>query len=246
MNFFSLFLEFLKANGQVSFRGFGTFLLKSTGASLDQEVKSISPPGKEIIFDVNAEDHSDAFLQFFSQQRKVSLAEAQVEIDKQVTFWNTTLEKEKEITLENVGSFYLSESTLHFTGKKVQNSSPDFYGLEEINITEIKKNHKSSPRKEEKEAYKFSSSIWWIILLFAGISALAYFGITQPETLFGKKSFQNLREEKPVPPKTNTAALEKSLLALKDSASLSAKVSDSIRIDSLHSAVLPLNSTPKK
>ena len=78
MNFFSLFLEFLKANGQVSFRGFGTFLLKSTGASLDQEVKSISPPGKEIIFDVNAEDYSNAFLQFISQQRKISLAEAQV------------------------------------------------------------------------------------------------------------------------------------------------------------------------
>ncbi|MEC5157384.1 hypothetical protein [Chryseobacterium sp. MP_3.2] len=246
MNFFSLILEFLKANGQVSFRGFGTFLLKSTGASLDQEIKSISPPGKEIVFDVNAEDHSDGFLQFISQQKNISLAEAQVEIDKQVTFWNTTLEKEKEVTLENVGSFYLSESTLHFTGKKVENSSPDFYGLEEINLAEIKKTRKSTSKKEEKEEYRFSSSIWWIILLFAGISALTYFGITQPETLFSKKSFQNLREEKPVPQKTNTAAIEKTLLALQDSVSLSAKNLDSTRIDSLQSVSIPLKSTPKK
>lgn len=243
MNFFSLFLEFLKVNGQVSFRGFGTFLLKSTGASVDQEVKSISPPGKEIVFDVNAEDQSDAFLQFISQQKNISLADAQLEIDKQVTFWNTTLEKEKEVTLENVGSFYLSESTLHFTGKKVENSSPDFYGLEEINLSEIKKPRKSS---SEKEVYRFSSSYWWIILLLGGISALAYFGITQPETLFGKKSFQNLREEKTLPQKTNTAAIEKSLLASQDSANVSAKISDSTRTDSLQSASLPLKSTPKK
>jgi nucleoid DNA-binding protein len=255
MNFHALLLEFLKINGRVTFRGFGTFHLKNTGAMVEEDGKSISPPGKEIVFDPHTQENEDQFSKFVSEGKKIYLEDAQTEIDEQISLWNTTLEKEKEVTLENVGSFYISEETLRFTGRRIENLSPDSYGLEEINLTQIKNTGTSSGSETDKNSYRFSSSIWWIILLLAGISALTYFGITQPENLFGMRSFQNILEEKAAPQKTNTFAIEKSLAAIQDSArSNTAKIDslktgsikmNSLRADSINAAKFPVISAPQ-
>lgn len=250
MNFHAHLLEFLKVNGQVSLPNFGTFYLKNIAAIVDQKEQSISPPGKEITFSDAAENESDHFAKFLSSQKKVSLQEAQAEIIRQISFWNSTLEKEKEIVLENLGTFFLTDQTLHFKGNQTENLSPDSYGLEEIDLTQIKKTGRSSAPENDKNSYRFSPSNWWVLLLLAGIAALTYFGITQPEAIFGKRSFQNLMEEKAVPQKTNTSAIEKSLLALQDSARLNtAKLdslkTDSLKTDSIKAAVIPVKSAPK-
>ena len=250
MNFNAHLLEFLKVNGQVSLPNFGTFYLKNIAAIVDQKEQSISPPGKEITFDDAAETESDLFVKFLSSQKKIALPEAKVEISQQISFWKSTLEKEKEIVLENLGIFFLTDHTLHFKGNQTENLSPDFYGLEEINLTQIKKTGRSSTPENDKNSYRFSPSIWWVLLLIAGIAALTYFGITQPEEIFGKRSFQNLIEEKAIPQKTNTYAIEKSLLALQDSARLNTAILDSLKIDSLKTdsikaAAIPLKIAPK-
>ena len=49
MNFTALILEFLKQNGSATFPGFGTFFLKKSNAVLDQDGKSILPPGARYI-----------------------------------------------------------------------------------------------------------------------------------------------------------------------------------------------------
>lgn len=186
MNFSVHLLEFLKRQSTASVSNFGTFYLKNTSASLDETGKNILPPGKEIAFNDSDSTNNSDFAEYLASQQKSTLLEAEIEIRKQVNFWNSRLEKEGNLKIENLGTFVLNDSTLHFTGEKTENISADFYGLEEINISEIKNVKKAA---QSSESYKMSKSLYWITPVVVGILTIAYFGITQPETLFGGKSF---------------------------------------------------------
>ncbi|UOE40881.1 hypothetical protein MTP09_13395 [Chryseobacterium suipulveris] len=233
MNFTALILEFLKQNGTVSLPGFGTFYLKKSNAVLDSDGKSILPPGSEIAFRETAARDSQKFAQFVAKHNKVKQIDAEIEITKQVNFWNATLYKEKKLSVENLGTFFLDDSKLHFKGIRTENLSPDFYGLEEIKFSEIKRN------RTKAGAFTFSNSAWWILPLLAGVLGLAYVGITQPEMIFGKKSFNNLHEEKPAP------KIQKDSVKT-DSANAAIAVQDSIRTDSIETVAIQPKKTAQK
>ncbi len=225
MNFNALLLEFLKTNGSLSLLGFGTFYLKNSTAFLDSNGQNILPPGREIAFQNEDHNFSDGFLKFFASKKSISISAAETEIKKHVTFWNSTLEKEGKLIVENIGDFTLAESSVLFTGNRLEKISPDFYGLEEINLAEIKN------RKTKSKNYQFKPSIWWIAPLILGVVAITYFGITQPEKIFGKRSFVNLEEKKP------EIKIAKPIAA-SDSAALN-KISDSLKMDSIQKTALP-------
>ena len=229
MNFNALLLEFLKTNRPLSLLGFGTFHLKNSTAFLDSNGQNILPPGREIAFQMDSNNLSNDFIKFLAAKKDSSISAAETEIKKHVTFWNSTLEKEGKLILENIGDFTLAESVLLFTGNRLENIAPDFYGLEEINLSEIKN------RKTTNKSYQFKPSIWWIAPLIVGVLAITYFGITQPEKIFGKKSFTDLEEKKP------EIKIEKAI-AVPDSATLN-KNSDSLKMDSIQKNILPTNNS---
>ena len=229
MNFNALLLEFLKTNGSLSLLGFGTFHLKNSTAFLDSNGQNILPPGREIAFQTDENNLSDDFLKFLAEKKGISISAAETEIKKHVTFWNSTLEKDGKLILENIGDFTLAESEVLFTGNRLEKISPDFYGLEEINLSEIKN------RKSANKSFQFKPSIWWIAPLIVGVLAITYFGITQPEKIFGKKSFSDLQEKKP------EIKIEKPIV-VKDSATLNKNL-DSLKMDSIQKTVLPNNSS---
>lgn len=230
MNFNALLLEFLKTNKPLSLSGFGTFYLKNSTAFLDSNGQNFLPPGKEIGFQTEDINQTEDFLKFLAAKKDISLSAAEVEIKNHVTFWNSTLEKDGKLIVENLGDFTLAESVLFFTGNRMEKISPDFYGLEEINLSEIKN------RKTARKSYHFRPSIWWIAPLLAGVLAITYFGITQPEKIFGKRSFTNLIENKP-------AVKVVKPVIIQDSATLN-KSMDSLKMDSLQKTTLP--NTPSK
>lgn len=237
MNFSSLLLEFLNKHGSVSIAGFGTFTLKNINAAMDKESGSILPPGKEVAFRTDFEgNENNNFAEFIAGQRNVPLIDAEIEIKKQVNFWNSTLEKEEKVSVENIGDFYLDDSKIHFTGNRTENLSPDFYGLEEINLSEIKHSKISG---DSEKAYRFSKTAYWIIPLLAGIAAITYFGVTQPETIFGKKSFANGFEKKPV------QKIKKDSVKT-DSAAAVHPILDSVKADSIKAAATALTTPVKK
>lgn len=225
MNFNALLLEFLKTNGPISLSGFGTFHLKNSTAFLDSNGQNILPPGKEIGFQTDDHDLSDDFVKFIADKKGISASAAESEIKKHVTFWNSTLEKDGRLTVEEIGDFILAESFLLFSGNRLEKISPDFYGLEQINLSEIK------IRKTSNKAYQFKPSIWWIAPLIVGILAITYFGITQPEKIFGKRSFTRSEEKKPV------KKIEKPVV-ISDSSTIN-KAKDSLKMDSLQKSALP-------
>lgn len=237
MNFSSVILDSLQKNGPTSVSGFGTFYLKNTNAVVDQDTKNILPPGKEIAFNADFKGNAIRLANFISKEKNIPLIDAEIEVRKLVNFWNGTLDKEKELIVENLGTFSLDDSKVHFSGLRTENLSPDFYGLEQINISEIKKPRIYSKQKSKENSYQFSNSIWWVLPIILGIGAITYFGITQPEYIFGKKSFNNkLPDEKPFQ-KVVKDSLKVDSTKIKE---------DSIRTDSIEGVAITPKTSAKK
>lgn len=239
MSVTSLILELLQKQPEVSVAGFGTFYLKKISAALGSDGKSILPPGKEIAFKSGSDSKDESFAQFYAEQKDISLEKAQEEIKKQVTFWNLSLEKDGTVNSEELGTFFLNDSQLHFNGVRLASTEPDFYGLEEIKLAEI--GSRKIKNAEKSASYKFSNWIYWLIALILIISAVSYMAVTKPEMLFGEKSFTENKEPKaavkiaPVVPKIDTLQQQ--------------KIADSLKTDSLRKAdsakVLPVRKTYK-
>ena len=239
MNFSFLILEFLKQQGNVPVPGFGTFYLKNTNALVDEDGKSILPPGKEVAFKISDSSSDSAFAKFIAQRKNIPLIDAEIEMKKQTNFWYSVLEKEGKFVLENIGTFLLSDSQIHFTGNRTENLSPDFYGLEEIHLSEINNSVALSKPQDHQTSYRFSKTLYWLVPLLLGVSGLAYFGITQPELIFGKKSFGNGLESVP------TSKIVKEPVKIdsikQDSLMMINPVVDSAKADSLQSkAIAPV------
>ena len=191
MNFSALILEFLNKQGQVNIPGFGVFYLKNSNAAVDNESGHILPPGKEVAFRTETSEKDSNLVDFVAQQKNLSQIEAEIEVRKLTNFWNSTLEKDGKIAIENIGTFFLDDSKLQFTGERTGNLSPDFYGLEEINLSQIKNSQPIESAGNAAKPYRFSKTVFWLVPILLGIGAITYLGIAQPETIFGEKSFGN-------------------------------------------------------
>ncbi|MDQ0476654.1 hypothetical protein [Chryseobacterium sp. MDT2-18] len=234
MNFSLHLLEYLKKQGNVSIPGFGTFYLHTINAVLDKEGKNILPPGKETAFKTDISENTNDFAQYLSKQRNIPLIDAEIEIKKQLNYWNATLLKDQKVEVDHLGTFFLEDSKMFFQGNRAENLSADFYGLEEINLSDIK-----NSTKKTGNSYTLKTSFLWITPLLIGIIALTYFGVTQPEMIFGRKSFYKETPKKEVKPiKTDTVK--------RDSLKAVQLAADSIKNDSLQKAIAPVKTPAKK
>ncbi len=232
MNFSFFVLEFLKKHGRVTLPGFGTFALKLTNATFDREGKNILPPGAELVFDAEDDHAAHSFAAYLAQRRSITPAEAELEIRKQIDYWNAALEKNHTVSIEDLGTFTMHDSQLHFKGANVGNLSPAFFGLEEINLSAVKKGN--------KQPYRFKSILTWsAVVLIIGL-AIAYFGVMQPELLFGKASF----ESQPLP-KESTVAKSDSIINPVIATDRALFLTDSLRNDSLNAAIPAATKTSK-
>lgn len=232
MNFSVLILEFLNKHGHVNIPGFGVFYLKTTNASLDNENAHILPPGKEVAFRTETSEKDESLADYILQQNKISRIEAEIELKKLTNFWNSTLEKDGKIAIENIGTFYLDDSKLHFTGERTVNLSPDFYGLEEINLSQIKNAQPTASADDGAKPYRFSKTIFWLVPVLLAIGVITYLGLSQPEIIFGQKSFGN-GFGKPIEKKIENSS------AKTDSAEVKQLAIDSLKTDSTATTIAP-------
>ncbi len=233
-------LEFLKVHHKAEISGFGTFSLKNTTAAISEDGK-ILPPAKQIAFSPDFEIRNSAFIHYISQTEKVSEFEVELELKKTTNHWKNKLEADQKVEIPEIGTIWNNENGLQFKGERMEDSSPDFYGLEEISLAEIKrsKNSDIAPVESihEKDDYTFNKSILWIFLIAIPVLGLLFFGITRRELLFGKKSFDE------VSIKTSTKRIPKNSVQV-DSAKI--KLQDSLKNDSLKNATVPAKNSPTK
>lgn len=188
-------LEYLKEKNKVEVLGFGTFSLEDSNAKIINDKNNILPPAKEIQFIYNQDIIGNSFTEFIRQKENYSQETAQKFIHNSVSKWNDALSKKENLSIPNIGSFHFDNGSLNFIGERINDTFPDYFGLEEINITDLEK--KATPKLEESSPdYSFNRFIFWTFLFFIPIAGLIGSGILYREHIFGKKSFEEFSVQK--------------------------------------------------
>lgn len=227
MNISAYILEYLKQFGTVTVPSFGVFSLENSKAIINSENGSILPPSSQITFKPDYKVESDELVAFISNQKQVTLESAKNELQVQTDFWKKKLQADQNLEIQNLGIIFVENGQAHFKGNRLQSDHPDFYGLEEIRISDINNVDSSAVSEKLGEEYKFNKSILWIFLFIIPVLGILYFTITQPELLFGKKSFNTQPQVKSKAEKR----VKDTIKVKTDSAQM--KILDSLRKDSL-------------
>ncbi|MDH6251358.1 nucleoid DNA-binding protein [Chryseobacterium sp. H1D6B] len=226
MNISAYILDYLKQFGTVTVPGFGVFSLENSKAIINSENGSILPPSSQITFNPDYEVQSDELAGFISTQKQVTSESIKGELMVQTDFWKKKLQADQILEIQNLGTISIIEGKFQFKGKRLESDHPDFYGLEEIRISDIKNTDKPYILENSENDYKFNTSILWVFLLIIPVLGLLYLAYTQQELLFGKKSFDNVTVQ------TKTRRIVKDPVKIKiDSAQI--KILDSLKKDSL-------------
>ena len=234
MNLSFYILDYLKTNTKTNVSGLGIFNLKNTSAEISKD-QSILPPAKEIVFISDYETRDDGFILFLSKKENISEFEAELELKKFTNYCKNKLDKHEELELSELGIFRNVGDDVVFKGKKIDDLTPDFYGLEEIKFSEIKNRDSqvSVSNEVEEGNYQFNKSILWAFLVIIPIAGIAILAFTKKEMLFGNNSDLNV--------KTATHRIEKNKTPID---SLSQLKKDSLKGDSLKTAI-PTKSSNK-
>ncbi|WBV59064.1 hypothetical protein PFY12_08295 [Chryseobacterium camelliae] len=225
MNISAYILEYLKQFGSVMVPGFGVFSLENSKAIINSDNGSILPPASQIAFTPDYEIESEELAAFIAAQKQMSLGASKSDLKIQTDFWKKKLQADHMLEIQNLGKLFIYDDQITFSGKRLENDRPDFYGLEEIRISDIKNSEKKEKPTDPKKDYQFNKSILWIFLFAVPVLGIAYAGYSQQELIFGKKSFDSISVQ------TKTKRIEKTLPVKKDSVTV--KVSDTLKKDSL-------------
>ncbi|MDY3529866.1 hypothetical protein PG593_08765 [Riemerella anatipestifer] len=224
MNIASCILEALKTHGSVAVPHFGVFSLKYSGAIISNEDGHILPPAKQIVLEKNylLNDES-SFINFVAQIKDISPQTADFEIKTQTDYWKKKIEAGESFEVEALGAFNSDAQGFSFIGQRLYLDSPDVYGLEAINLSEMSSKKETQPSQPKKSnAWKV---VLWLLIFIIPAGILGYLNFYHPEILFGVKSFEKDKTQKttaPQPVKTT-------------------KTNDTLVIDSLKQDSLPAN-----
>lgn len=210
MNLASHIFSFLREKGTtVIVPYFGRFLWQKTHAILDEQSSKILPPSEKIIFQWDETTQNQALAEYIVQKLGGDVSFVQNLIIEEVKHWKKELYEQKKLHLEGLGELVLIKDVEVIFAQQENNTSVDFFGLEEIVLEEI------IPQKQQD--YRLKNSILWVFLLIAPLVALAFLTIEHREILFGKVSFENTGRIKDNPKKMIPKDTIKRDTILKDS-----------------------------
>lgn len=231
MNITQVISDYLKQNPSAVIEGFGTFSLANSRAVVDAESGVILPPAKQISFSEDYTAMDKGFLTFLSENQNITLSEARQALADQTEFWKNKIVTGEGFDLTALGRFQSVGDQLEFVGSRVSSDTPDFYGLEEIKLADIKKN--SITNSVEDNDYRMNKSILYTFLVALPMLGILAAAIWKRDVLFGKKSFDNFSV------KTSTHRIEDDSLKLKKAVTDSIKT-DSIKQDSIKTVAAPM------
>jgi nucleoid DNA-binding protein len=226
MNISAYILEYLKQFGTVTVPGFGVFSLENSKAIINSENGSILPPASQIVYSPDYEVQSDELATFIANHKQMTLEASKTDLQIQTDFWKKKLQAGQTLEIQGLGEIFIEDGETHFKGNRLQSDHPNFYGLEEIIISDINnKNLKQKVPVNSEKDYKFNKSILWAFLVIIPVLGIIYVAYTQQELLFGKKSFDKTN----ISVQTKTHRIEKDTVKLH---SYTPPVIDSLKKDS--------------
>lgn len=181
--------EFLQDKGKVVLPKFGTLILHQKHAELDSTSSKLLPPTKTITFEYDTKVIDPCLSKYIAEKSGENLFLVQTQIAEMISNWIEILNKEKKISIQNIGSFVLAENNIFLENKNALNINSSYFGLEEIEIEPNPTISEIEIRDTQKEQdYKTSKSKIWIIILLILVLAILAFAFLNPEIIFGKKS----------------------------------------------------------
>ncbi|WP_417428667.1 hypothetical protein [Halpernia sp.] len=193
-----LISKYLLIKKEVKIPDFGSFKLIDSAAFYDEKSAAFLPPGKEIIFEVNYDLKDLNLTDFLAKEGNKSTQEISDKLIELTTYWKNTLEAKHELEIQEFGNFYTTENSLVFKGKRFSRENPDNFGLEKINLSELKTKSLNFEKPSETDYKTNNNKLWWLLFIIPA-AAIVYFTTQKPELIFGKKSFKNLNKTKIIP-----------------------------------------------
>jgi len=227
MNISAYILEYLKQFGTATVPDFGVFSLEKSKAVINSENGSILPPASIIRYTPDYEAKSDDLAAFIAGQKQMTLEASKTDLQIQTDFWKKKLQAEQILEVQGLGTVYIEDGTTRFKGQRLQSDHPDFYGLEEIRISDMQvQSPKSAASSHAEKDYKLNKSILWAFLIIIPVLGILYMAYTQQELLFGKKSF----DDTPISVQTKTHRIQKDTVKVQQHL---APVTDSLKKDTI-------------
>ncbi|RCU43587.1 hypothetical protein EIZ47_05330 [Chryseobacterium lacus] len=186
MNISADILDFVKEKGKAPVPGFGIFSFESTAAQLNSDTKTLLPPAGRIVFESDYTISDNRIIDFIASKNNIPHHEAQTALEKMTAFWKNKTELAEPFEAEGLGEFQMHDDRLLFKGKRAEQIHPDFYGLEQIVLADLKNNQTKS---DTSGNYRFRKSFWWWFPILIIMGIIVYFAATQKELLFGAPSF---------------------------------------------------------
>lgn len=130
--------ELLLNHDCVIIPGFGGLMAQSVGASFNEELKTLIPPSRKVLFNNQLVINDGLLVNYISRMEKISYADASLQLMKWTEEIKTSVNAGNRFVLDGIGSFYLNhERKLQFTPDKQSNFLLSAYGLKPVSVTAI-------------------------------------------------------------------------------------------------------------
>lgn len=224
MNLGQYLFSYLQEKGSVELPNFGVFSLQKKSAILNEKDATLLPPTYEVFFERNENIINSDFSKYIAEKTGENLFIIQSELKDQIESWKQELAHNKKFSAEELGEFSEENGSLKLASKSNFLHSSNFFGLEEINLKEIKEKKATAEKKDSEDDYVFSKSILWAFLFIIPVGGILFLALTHQDKIFGKKSFD-------MSVKTSTHRIEEKSVIKKDSAKIDS--TKSLKKDSL-------------
>jgi nucleoid DNA-binding protein len=152
-------IDYLHQNKTVVLPRFGALSITNTSAQIQTEQASFAPPVYEINFVRDLHSESIDFSKYVAEKLQQPHAEIHEMLKQQINAWNDYLDKNQELYIANVGSFYYQNEALCYTPDESLDHSADYFGLEPLDFKSLEQQE----FKEEKS--KLATALVWIFLI---------------------------------------------------------------------------------
>ena len=131
---------------------FGGFVGNPKSASINSTTGVISPPSKQILFNVNLKTNDGLLISHIANKESISQQKAQQEVEKFAQKCNSKLSKSSILRIKDIGLFTLGkEKNIIFLQDSSKNYSVDAFGL--------KATHKKLITREKSTEKEFKSTV---------------------------------------------------------------------------------------
>lgn len=168
---------------------FGGFVGNPKSATINSTTGIISPPSKQILFNVNLKTNDGLLISHIANKENISQQKAQQEIEEFAQKCNSKLSKSSILRIKNIGLFTLGkEKNIIFLQDTNKNYSVDAFGLQATHKKVITR--ENTTEKEFKYTVKNISEInfnvadlFRIAAVIIPLALLSYLSISQQDKI---------------------------------------------------------------